>query len=217
MNIVGKIVRGDEIRKTRFHDEQGNYVGAAGLSNFPKSIWTNLAFRLTGNGPLVPWISYNALERIEQALHGDANVLEFGSGLSTIWFARRCAFLHSIEHNEDWHRKVTKLLEREGLTNVRYDLKGEEEYTDIGDFEAPFFDFCLVDGARRLHCVERAIPLIKPGGILYLDNSDVGEAERRQAVALMTEAARKAGNAVEYFTDFAPTQLHANQGLLIRL
>ena len=113
----------------------------------------------------------------------------------------------------------TEILERNGLSNVRYDLKTQQDYTDIGDYEAGFFDFCIVDGVNRLQCVESAIPLIKSGGFLFLDNSDHidVEGERRKAVTLMTEAAAKAGNEVEYFTDFAPTQLHANQGLLVRL
>lgn len=217
MKIVDKIVRGDEIRKTRFHDELGNFVGPAGLSNLPRAVWTHFVFRLAGRGPLLPWISYNAMERIDRALDADANVLEFGSGMSTIWFARRCGFLHSIEHDEGWHGRVSRLLERNGLSNVRYDLKTRRDYTDIGDYEAPFFDFCLVDGIERLRCVERAIPLIKRGGLIFLDNSDVGEAERREAVALIAAAAGKAGGEVDYFTDFAPTQLHANQGLLARL
>lgn len=219
MNIVDKIIRGDECRKTRLHDEQGNFAGAACFSSLPKSIWTYLMFKLTGDAPELPWISYNAMERIERVLSADARVLEFGSGSSTMWFARRCGFLLSIEHNEIWHRKVTEILERNGLSNVRYDLKTQQDYTDIGDYEAGFFDFCIVDGVNRLQCVESAIPLIKSGGFLFLDNSDHidVEGERRKAVALMTEAAAKAGNEVEYFTDFAPTQLHANQGLLARL
>ena len=219
MNIVDKIIRGDECRKTRLHDEQGNFAAAACFSSLPKSIWTYLMFKLTGDAPELPWISYNAMERIERVLSADARVLEFGSGSSTMWFARRCGFLLSIEHNEIWHRKVTEILERNGLSNVRYDLKTQQDYTDIGDYEAGFFDFCIVDGVNRLQCVESAIPLIKSGGFLFLDNSDHidVEGERREAVALMTEAAAKAGNEVEYFTDFAPTQLHANQGLLARL
>ena len=35
------------------------------------------------------------------------------------------------------------------------------------------FDYISVDGRARMHCLERALPLLKPdGGILLLDNSD---------------------------------------------
>ena len=219
MNIVDKIVRGDVYRKTRLHDEQGNFADAACFTSLPKSIWTYLMFKLTGRAPELPWISYNAIERIDRVLSADANVLEFGSGSSTMWFARRCGFLHSIEHDEVWHRRISSLLERDGLTNVRYDLKTRQDYTDLGEYEAPFFDFCLVDGVERLRSVERAIPMIKSGGFIFLDNSDHidVEGERPMAVKPIVAAAEKAGGTVDYFTDFAPTQLHANQGLLARL
>lgn len=217
MNFVDRIVRGDEIRKTRFHDEKGIFVGASGISNLPRAVWTYLVFRLVGRAPVLPWISYNAIERIDRALDADAHVLEFGSGMSTIWFARRATFVHSIEHDEGWYRKVSRLLEKNRITNVRYDLNSPHNYADVSEYDAPFFDFCLVDGIERLRCVERAIPLIKSGGLIYLDNSDVGEAERRKAVALITAAAEKAAREIDYFTDFAPTQLHANQGLLGRV
>ena len=64
MNIVDKIFRGDEFRKSRLHDEQGNLVAAEGLSNFPKAAWTYVALKLADRRPVLPWISYNAIEKL---------------------------------------------------------------------------------------------------------------------------------------------------------
>ena len=63
-----KVVRGDGGRKTRFHDEQGKLAGVAGLSNLPRAVWANFVFRLVGRSPQLPWISYNAIERIDRGV-----------------------------------------------------------------------------------------------------------------------------------------------------
>ncbi len=218
MNIVEKIVRADANRKTRFHDEQENLVAAGvALRNLPRAAWTYLLWKLTGRRPMLPWISYDAINRIDGLLGPDSRVLEFGSGLSTLWFAERCRWLHSVEHDEGCYGLVSGLLESRGLVNVGYELRTADDYAELSDYEAPAFDFCIVDGIERLRCVENAIPLIVRGGFIFLDNSDVGEPERQRAVALMRAAAERAGGAVEFFTDFAPAQVHANQGMLAKL
>jgi hypothetical protein len=49
--------------------------------------------------------------------------IEWGSGRSTIWLARRVKFLWSIETNSDWHSRVsTQLRTHELATRVDYRL-----------------------------------------------------------------------------------------------
>ncbi len=217
MNFIGKVIRGDDFRKTRFHDEKGNITDLSGLPSIPKGFFSFIIFKLFGYRQFLPWISYNAIDRIESILETSSNVLEFGSGMSTIWFAERYRFVHSIEHDEVWHRRVSEDLKKRKLTNVRYDLRTDTDYADLAEYDEPIFDFCIVDGIKRLQCVMSAIPTIKSGGFIFLDNSDVGEPERRQAEAIILAAADERRGEVEYFVDFAPTQIHANQGMLARL
>lgn len=45
------------------------------------------------------------------------------------------------------------------------------EYSRLTDnFSSEAFDFCFVDGEARDHCALKAISLVKPGGILIVDN-----------------------------------------------
>ena len=52
----------------------------------------------------VPWLTEGAIEFLEQYLteHPSAKILEFGTGASTIWFAKRTPNLYSIEHDPSW-------------------------------------------------------------------------------------------------------------------
>jgi len=77
--------------------------------------------------------------------------LEFGSGRSTLWFARRVAKLTSVEHNETWVSNVQQMLRKAGIENVDYrflpedaeeDDAGEAKYVKIIDeFENNSLDF----------------------------------------------------------------------------
>ena len=88
--------------------------------------------------------------------------LEFGSGRSTIWLARRVRFLTSVEHDAGWHALVRKQLDGSCLSNVDYLFRpmdvGEAQGTESAyvavtrAMPADSLDFVLVDGV----CRERA-------------------------------------------------------------
>ncbi len=72
--------------------------------------------------PEVAWLTPDANEILDDCLGKEDRGVEFGSGNSTVWFARRVAFLDSVEHQADWFDKVTQKLAEEGLDNVQYHL-----------------------------------------------------------------------------------------------
>jgi len=107
------------------------------------------------------------------------NGIEWGSGKSTLWFARRVKHLVSIEHDPVWYDKVSVWLKRAGATNVDYRLlsvksaDGLFPYADVANnYPDQFFDFALVDGKLRHVCIDRVLPKLRVGGILILDNSE---------------------------------------------
>jgi predicted O-methyltransferase YrrM len=124
--------------------------------------------------PSAPWISRTMAEILEGWLKPGDRGIEWGSGRSTVWFAERVGYLVSVEHNPVWYRRVRAELERKRLQNVEYHLcEDERAYCMLADqFPQESFDFCLVDGLARDCCALAAISLIKPGGILVLDNSN---------------------------------------------
>lgn len=130
--------------------------------------------------PDLPWLTPTANQILDTYLTRLDIGLEFGSGRSTVWFAKRIARLTSIEHNGDWAANVRKMLDRANIRNVDYRLltedKSEEEGGDtayvrvIDEFDANSLDFCLVDGLYRNFCARKVIGKIRPGGVLIVDN-----------------------------------------------
>ena len=124
--------------------------------------------------PDAPWLTESAVGMLRSWLRGDDVGLEWGSGRSTLWFARRVKWLVSIEHAEDWYGAVSLSIARTGLTNVDHRLYRDERlYVAAGEaVTSASVDFVLVDGVLRDQCAVAAISRLKPGGILVLDNAN---------------------------------------------
>ena len=121
----------------------------------------------------VPWLTQRAIEIIEEYLERTphAKILEFGSGASTVWFAKRTPNLYSVEDNEKWHGIISNYLEEKNL-KVNYFLRPRPYYSICDEFAEGFFDMILVDGRNRKGCIAHSLKLLKPGGTLVLDNSE---------------------------------------------
>ncbi len=129
--------------------------------------------------PDVPWLTRQAVEILEDRLKPTDVGLEWGSGRSTIWFARRVAHLTSIEHNDHWYNRVKKTLSDKGIDNVDLhyaplDAESESQPDYIraaAELPKASLDFVLVDGRLRDQCTEVAMQLLKPGGMLIIDDA----------------------------------------------
>jgi predicted O-methyltransferase YrrM len=127
-----------------------------------------------------PWLTPAAIRLLPTLLRPADQGLEFGSGRSTIWFARRTSALTSVEHNPQWYEKVSAELTTQALSNVDYILAPEDQPVERGDesayaraalgFPDKSLDFALVDGHYRDYSAKFVLPKIKPGGMLIIDN-----------------------------------------------
>jgi hypothetical protein len=134
--------------------------------------------------PSLPWLTADANRILDIWLKPGMKGLEFGSGRSTIWFASRLFRLTSVEHNPQWHKRVSLMLAAEGVKNTEYllrermesdGLEGEtSSYVSVLDtIAAETLDFILVDGAYRATCALKSISKLTPGGILVIDNANL--------------------------------------------
>jgi len=134
--------------------------------------------------PDAPSLTAEATRLLVSLLRSADRGVEWGSGNSTIWFARRTAHLVSFETNEAYYPQVQAELARAGLGNVDYRLMaftdspdeeamhGSEWVRSSGQFADRSLDYALVDSSPR-GCLAAAIaPKIKSGGLLILDNAD---------------------------------------------
>jgi len=125
------------------------------------------------------WITEGGIEFLESYLTKDMHCLEFGAGASTKWLADRVSHLISIEHDSEWIKKVSESLP--GNVTLHQHNRDYSVYVSI--FPDEHFDFILVDGRDRVNCVKEALPKLKKGGYLMLDNSE--REEYKESIDLM--------------------------------
>ncbi len=138
--------------------------------------------------PGEPWISEKAVRFCEARLNTGMRGLEWGSGRSTAWFARRLGTLLSVEHAVGWYEQVSVRLKEGNVGNVDYRLvpldhaAQEPAHRDceslplyvrvVEEFEEGSLDFVVVDGHYRQACVQAVLPKLKAGGLLLVDNTN---------------------------------------------
>jgi len=134
--------------------------------------------------PDAPWLTESAVLMLDSWLKPTDVGLEWGSGRSTVWLARRMKHVTSIEADQTWYENVrnmlreANLLDRVDYRHIPCELQDQDEpaahpYSDVAaDLPDGSLDFCLVDGHIRASCFRIAIQKIKPGGLLVLDNAN---------------------------------------------
>lgn len=132
----------------------------------------------------LPWYSYAAIDFLQEHLKPDMNVFEYGSGGSTVFFARRTARVFCVEDNAEWKEKVDSVLHEHGLENVQiihhpFDVWDAEAFSHSAYLAAASsggYDVIAVDGSEagvplRPLCFKLAEHHIRPGGIIIVDDS----------------------------------------------
>ena len=146
--------------------------------------------RLSRALPAHPWMAFETKRRLDSLLQSDMCVFEYGSGASTLFFEKRVAKIVSIEHDPEWYERVRRKLRRPSRVDYRLvpavngDVRGcgtsvaglegmgfERYVQSIRAFEDEFFDVVVVDGRSRLACLAAAVPKVRPGGYLILDDT----------------------------------------------
>ncbi len=127
--------------------------------------------------PHAPWLTQEANALLAMWLRETDSGVEFGAGRSTLWFGKLTASLASVEHNPVWYQKVSQMLEKQHVSGVTLELHEQQEGVEMPDyvrvlerFPLESIDFVLVDGVYRDSCALEAIPRIRPGGLLIIDN-----------------------------------------------
>lgn len=132
-----------------------------------------------------PWLVTDSILYIEEYLTKITNpkILEFGMGASTIWFSKTFdGELTSVEHNKEWYTTVKSQIENKQTnlilkeSNISSDPNGElleKSYSYvIDDFNDNYFDLILIDGRNRVECFLKCDRILKPKGLMILDNSE---------------------------------------------
>jgi hypothetical protein len=142
--------------------------------------------RFERENPDAPWFVPGAIAYIEQELRPEFVGFEWGSGRSTLWFARQVRHVTSVEGRRSWFEEVGNWLVKDDLTGrvtlhlaevtseYGYSMPEIKRYAGaIDDVDDVSLDFIVVDGHFREACLRRVANKLRPGGLLVIDNSEV--------------------------------------------
>lgn len=131
-----------------------------------------------------PWWPYDAITWVASALPARPRVFEYGGGGSTLWLEDRSATVTVVEHDGQWQKRLAAqlsptatLLFRPPTAAGTIPSAAASGYFDhyvaaIDEQLDDSLDLVIVDGRARVACVRRALPKVKPGGLLVLDDTD---------------------------------------------
>jgi hypothetical protein len=145
-----------------------------------------------------PWLPFDLIDYLLLLDLKGKNILEYGSGSSTLFWVSRSSNVVSIEHDPVWYSKIKGILTQGSKLDYRLvtpedsEKKGDPADPDmyfsnspdfknksfkhyveqIDEFPPGYFDVIMIDGRSRPACIKHSVQRIKPGGVLIVDDAD---------------------------------------------
>ena len=122
-----------------------------------------------------PWLSPQVTEYLAGLLNEGMKVLEHGCGGSTLWLSARVDSVTSVESDPDWFAEIAKRAPK-NVKPILWMAGG------VPALEPPY-DLLLIDGEPvedRAAWIVKAPGLVRPGGVIVLDNYNRPEFERER-------------------------------------
>ena len=122
-------------------------------------------------GQPLPWVTYSFIDFIKTRLNKELSIFEYGSGNSTLFYAKRVKRVVSVEHDEAWFKKIVE----EKASNAEMiftHLEKGGEYCQKAKLLGEKFEVIIVDGRDRVNCCKHSIDALTPNCVLVLDDSE---------------------------------------------
>ena len=144
----------------------------------------NVVLRKTAIERGLPWMSWKAIDFLQDYITPGLRVFEWGGGGSTIFFADGGCHVTTVESSEFWKEVIQKRCQARrsaGSVVIRYvpaetrDPKAIMEYVQSIHDGAPW-DVVVADGLEeayvsRVDCLRQIKGAVRKGGIVILDDS----------------------------------------------
>jgi hypothetical protein len=121
-------------------------------------------------GRPLPWISYPAIEYINQLDFSTKTIFEYGAGNSTLFWASLAKEVVSVESDVAWYNRISQGLSDKPNIKLTLAVDNLAYIQHVNQY--PSFDVIVIDGLYRLECAEASRPNLNPGGMMILDNSE---------------------------------------------
>jgi len=144
---------------------------------------------LTDKDGYIPWFTFPAIEALKNWNLSARRVFEYGSGYSTLFWAANTAQVISVEHNPEWHERISSLLPVNARIILAPITQGDNEHEPLPQTRSQFaryaesikdqndlFDIIVIDGYSRSRvrhqCAQVSLPHLSHHGMMIVDNSD---------------------------------------------
>lgn len=139
---------------------------------------------IDGNGEALPWVTYSFIDFIRPRLDKTMSIFEYGSGSSTLFYAKRVKRVVSVEHDEAWYQKIVK-NKAQNAEMIFSKLEPGGDYSKKAASLGEKFDVVIVDGRDRVNCCQNSIHALSPEGVIVLDDSE--RPEYAKGIAFLKE------------------------------
>ncbi len=124
-------------------------------------------------GQEIPWYTYPAIEYLQNFDLAGLNVLEYGSGNSSIFYLNAGAHVTSIENDKGWFDKITQTVGAH--PQFRYVFEDQEQaYATRAEILGA--DIVIIDGRFRNTCARYVLQQLRDGAanpaMIIFDNAD---------------------------------------------
>ncbi len=123
------------------------------------------------NGNFLPWYNYPVINFLKQRLNSNISVFEFGCGYSTLFYAKYCKKVISIEKTPEWMGKILDIANLNNIFNIKIILNQHNFASNI-NLLGEKFDLIIIDSIERLKCAVSGCANLNDSGIIILDNSE---------------------------------------------
>lgn len=128
---------------------------------------------ISSNREPIPWYTYPCIEFLQNKSFVNKSVLEFGSGQSTLYWAKRANNVIAFEANKEWYDRIKNNMP----SNVDlYKVTNETKEKCLNQITSKLenydlFDAIVIDGLFRESLIPISINRLKTGGIIIFDNA----------------------------------------------
>lgn len=124
------------------------------------------------DGGWYPWYTETFVEELLTWDVSKLDVLEYGGGWSTVWWAKNAGSVTVIEHDLEWIADIKEELTDRKLDNVEIIHEPDMDTYPYHHGGIGKHDIICIDGSKRIQCAETALAVSKLGTRIILDNAD---------------------------------------------
>lgn len=166
LTTLSKLIFYPRLLKTLLSMHSNGYLKKVGwINSYNKKIPVD-----DEDNPL-PWVTYPFIDFIESRLNRSMEIFEYGSGNSTLWYAKKVRYVTSVEHEQNWYDKVKSNLPDNASIYYSHLVYGKE-YCHFAKNLNKKFDLIIVDGRDRVNCIKNSIECLTSNGVIILDDSE---------------------------------------------